>query len=67
MSATTTSTILDSVDSTSGSWTYTYGSAHNVDIDVIKPGMVIVTFRNLALTATSTSLPVSQQFDRNYS
>ena len=62
-----TSTILDSVDSTSGNWTYTYGSAHNVDIDVIKPGMVIVTFRNLALTAESSIIPVSQQFDRNYS
>ena len=61
-----TSTILDSVDSTSGSWSYTYGAAHNVDIDVIKPGMVIVTFRNLALTAESSTLPVSQQFDRNY-
>jgi len=62
-----TSTILDSVDSTSGNWTYSYGSAHNVDIDVIKPGMVIVTFRNLALTAAGATLPVSQQFDRNYS
>ncbi len=62
-----TSTILDSVDSTSGNWTYTYGSAHNVDIDVIKPGMVIVTFRNLALTAAGATLPVSQQYDRNYS
>lgn len=61
-----TSTILDSVDSTSGSWSYTYGSAHNVDIDVIKPGMVIVTFRNLSLTAESSTLPVSQQPDRNY-
>ena len=60
------STILDSVDSTSGNWTYTYGTAHNVDIDVIKPGMVIVTFRNLALTAESSILPVSQQPDRNY-
>lgn len=62
-----TSTILASVDQVTGSsWDYTYGSAHGVDIDVIKPGMVLVPFRNLALTAASSSLPVSQQFDRNY-
>lgn len=62
-----TGNILDSVDQVSGStWGYTYTELGNVDIDVIKPGMVIVTFRNLALTAESSSLPVSQQPDRNY-
>ena len=61
-----TSTILDSVDSTTGDWGYTYTTPHSVDIDVIKPGMVIVTFRGLSLTSTSSSIPISQQFDRNY-
>ena len=37
-----------------------------VDIDVIKPGMVIVPFRSLALTTADSSLPVSQLADRNY-
>lgn len=62
-----TSTILDSVDSTSGAWVYTYATPHAVDIDIIKPGMVIVTFRNLSLTSVSSSLPIAQQTDRNYS
>ena len=62
-----TSTILASVDQVTGStWEYTYGATHSVDIDVIKPGLVLVPFRNLALTASDSSLPVSQQLDRNY-
>lgn len=62
-----TSTILASVDQVTGStWEYTYGATHSVDIDVIKPGLVLVPFRNLALTASDSSIPVSQQLDRNY-
>lgn len=62
-----TSTVLGSVDSISGStWSYVYQSVQAVDIDVIKPGMVIVPFRNLALTTADSSLPVSQLADRNY-
>ena len=61
------STILASVDQEpSSTWVYTYTSAHNVDIDVIKPGLVMVSVRNLALTAANSTLPVSQLIDRNY-
>lgn len=64
-----TSTILSSVDSNSGSsWSYTYEAPHAVDVDVIKPGYVVLPLlRNFTLPSSNSTLPVSQIVDRNYS
>jgi hypothetical protein len=63
-----TSTILASVDSNvSSTWDYVYQTPVAVDIDVIKPGYVpFPLVRNFTLPSTNSSLPVSQQVDRNY-
>ena len=63
-----TSTILASVDSNvSSTWGYVYQTPVAVDIDVIKPGYVpFPLVRNFTLPSTNSSLPVSQQVDRNY-
>jgi hypothetical protein len=62
------STILASVDANAGSsWAYTYETPQAVDIDVIKPGYVLVPLvRNFTLPSSNASLPVSQLVDRNY-
>ena len=62
------STILASVDANAGStWDYSYTTIQAVDIDVIKPGLVVTPLvRNFTLPSSSSSLPVSQRFDRNY-
>jgi hypothetical protein len=63
------STILASVDSNGTStWAYVYETPVAADIDVIKPGYVpFPLVRNFTLPSTNSSLPVSQQVDRNYS
>jgi hypothetical protein len=60
-------TILDQRDSLPGtSYSYTYSGAQNVDVGFIKPGYIPFYIRNLALTATDSSIPVSLTADRNY-
>jgi hypothetical protein len=62
-----TSTILDSKDSMAGTtYSYTYSGAQTVDVGFIKPGYVPFYIRNLSLTTTDSSIPVSLTLDRNY-
>lgn len=62
-----TSTILDQKDSLAGtSYSYTYSGAQTVDIGFIKAGYVPFYIRNLSLTTTDSSIPVSLTADRNY-
>lgn len=62
-----TSTVLDSVDAVAGTtWGYTYETLQNVDIGIIKPGLVPLYIRNYALGSADATLPISQTFDRNY-
>ncbi len=63
-----TSTILTSVDANAGSsWGYTYTTAQNVDIGIIKPGYKVKYIRNYPLLTSSVSIPVEQQPDPSYS
>jgi hypothetical protein len=60
-------TILDSKDSMAGtSYSYTYSGAQTVDVGFINPGYVPFYIRNLSLTTTDASIPVSLTQDRNY-
>lgn len=62
-----TSNVLSSVDSNAtSSWSYDYTTIENVDIGIIKPGYIPLYIRNYSLGASNASLPVAQQFDRNY-
>ena len=62
-----TSTILTSVDANAGnSWAYTYTTAQNVDIGIIKPGYKVKYIRNYPLAASDASIPVEQQADPSY-
>jgi len=63
-----TTTILASVDANStSSYTYTYSGTQNIDVGFIKAGYVPYYIRNLALTTTNSTIPVSLVVDRNYS
>lgn len=63
-----TSSILDQKDAQVGStYSFTYAGAQNVDVGFIKSGYVPFYIRNLALTTTDSSIPVSLTVDRNYS
>lgn len=60
-------TILDQKDAMAGtSYSYTYSGAQTIDIGFIKPGYVPFYIRNLALTTSDSSIPVSLVVDRNY-
>ena len=62
-----TNTILDQKDALAGaSYGYTFSGAQNIDVGFIKPGYIPFYIRNLALTATDSSIPVSLTLDRNY-
>lgn len=62
-----TSTILDQKDQLAGTtYSYTYSGAQSIDIGFIKPGYVPYYVRNLALTTTDSSIPVTLTPDRNY-
>ena len=62
-----TSVVLGAVDSNpSSSWKYIYETPQSVDIGIIKPGYVPLYIRNYVLTDSDSSIPVSQQHDRNY-
>lgn len=53
-----TGTILDQRDSLAGTiYAYTYSGTPTVDVGFIKPGYVPFYIRNLALTATDSSIP----------
>lgn len=62
------STVLSSVDSNGATtWAYTYETPVAVDIDVIKPGYVVLPLvRNYTLPSSNASLPCAQLADRNY-
>lgn len=62
------STVLASVDENgSTTWGYTYETPVAVDIDVIKPGYVVLPLvRNYTLPSSNASLPCAQLADRNY-
>jgi len=62
-----TNTVLYQVDSYAGtSIPYTYSGADTIDVGFIKPGYVPYYIRNLSLTTTDSSIPVSLTVDRNY-
>jgi hypothetical protein len=62
-----TATILASQDSNpTTSYAFTYSGAQNVDVGFIKAGYVPYYIRNLSLTTTNVTLPVSLTVDRNY-
>jgi len=62
-----TNTILIAVDSNAtSSYTYSYSVAQPVDIGFIKQGYIPFYIRNLSLTTTDSSIPVSLTIDRNY-
>ncbi|MGV0961844.1 MAG: hypothetical protein ACOYB1_18620 [Limnohabitans sp.] len=62
-----TTSILDQQDSMAGtSYSFTYSGAQSVDVGFIKPGYVPFYIRNLSLTTTDASIPVSLAADRNY-
>lgn len=62
-----TATIVDQRDALgSTSYGYTFSGAQTIDVGFIKPGYIPFYIRNLALTATNSSIPVSLTADRNY-
>lgn len=62
-----TSTLLDQQDALAGTtYSYTYSGAQTVDVGFIKAGYVPFYIRNLSLTTTDSSIPVSLTLDRNY-
>lgn len=62
-----TSTILAQQDSNStSSYTFTYEGTPTVDVGFIKTGYVPLYIRNLALTATNSTIPVAMTADRNF-
>lgn len=62
-----TSTILQQVDANAGtSYAWGYSGTPTVDVGFIKAGYVVQYIRNLALTSSDSSIPVSLTIDRNY-
>jgi len=62
-----TTTLLDQKDALAGAtYSYTFSGAQTVDVGFIKPGYVPFYIRNLALTTTDSTIPVSLTQDRNY-
>lgn len=62
-----TTTVLASVDANAGStYAYTYSGADTIDIGVFLAGYIPLYIRNLAITTTDSSLPISQVVDRAY-
>lgn len=62
-----TDSILDQRDSlVTSSYSYVYSGVQTVDVGFIKPGYVPLYIRNLSLTTTDSSIPVSLTIDRNY-
>jgi hypothetical protein len=62
-----TSTILAQVDAHSAtSYAFAYQGTPTVDVGFLKPGYVPYYIRNLALSTSDSSIPVSLTADRNY-
>lgn len=63
-----TQAVVDGIESsgTSFAYTYNYPTGYNVDIQIISKGYEILWFGNLTLGSSASSLPVTQQVDRNY-
>lgn len=52
--------------STSFTYTYNYPTGFNVDISLINPGYEALWLSNIVLSSSASSIPVSQQVDRNF-
>lgn len=62
-----TETILDQADSIINTYySFKYSGAQNIDVGFIKGGYVPKYIRDIALTTTDSSIPVSLTVDRNY-
>lgn len=62
-----TPTILASADSiVSDTYSYVYETLQNIDIGIVKPNYIPLYIRNYPLGSSNATLPISQQFDRNY-
>lgn len=62
-----TTTILEQQDSLAvAAYTYTYSGTPTVDVGFIKTGYVPFYIRNLTLTTTDSTIPVSLTADRNF-
>lgn len=62
-----TTNVLYQLDAYAGTTlTYTYEGADTVDVGFIKPGYIPYYIRDLALTTTDSSIPVTLTADRNY-
>jgi hypothetical protein len=62
-----TSSILQQVDAHGAtSYAWGYSGTPTVDVGFIKPGFVPYYIRNLALSSSDSSIPVSMTADRNY-
>lgn len=62
-----TSTVLTQVDSVAATtFSYQYEGTPSVDIGIIKPGYIPFYIRNLSLSSSDSSIPVSLTIDRNY-
>lgn len=61
------STILSSVDALGGTtFSFIYSGSQTVDVGIIKTGFVPLYIRNLSLTTTDSTIPVSMTPDRNF-
>jgi hypothetical protein len=58
---------VDGNPTTSYAYNYSYSASSFIDICVYKTGYVPYTVRNYQLSSTSTTLPITQVSDRNYS
>lgn len=62
-----TTTVLDQKDALAGtSYAYQYEGTPTVDVGFIKQGYIPFYIRNLSLTSTDSSIPVSLTADRNF-
>jgi hypothetical protein len=62
---------VDTLDDTGETYkfeyTYNYAASTYIDIVIVNINYIYYRINNLLLSATSSSIPISQQFDRNYS
>lgn len=62
-----TTTIIGQADSVAGGeYAFTYSGVQNIDVGFIKQGYVPLYVRNLSLTLSDSSIPISMVLDRNY-
>lgn len=56
---------IENTDAT-GIFTYNYTTGGNVDIQIFNIKYEPIRYTNFTLGASSTTIPIQQQFDRNY-